>query len=86
EATDKLVRETGDEDVASVVAEMEDEMLTAAQNLEFEKAAMLRDQIDALQSGKTGTEGSSKTGNPKKKKNKKPVYNAKGLPRKKKRN
>jgi excinuclease ABC subunit B len=39
------------EDVASVVAELEEEMREAAAKLEFEKAALIRDQIDALQSG-----------------------------------
>ncbi|QYY37484.1 excinuclease ABC subunit UvrB [Ruficoccus sp. ZRK36] len=41
----------GDEDVAIVLAELESEMLEAAANLEFERAAVLRDQIDALKSG-----------------------------------
>ncbi len=41
----------GDEDVAVVLAELETEMLEAAGNLEFERAAVLRDQIDALKSG-----------------------------------
>ena len=39
---------TGDEEVAQVLAELEEEMLEAARNLEFERAAILRDQIDAL--------------------------------------
>jgi len=41
----------GDEDVAAVLAELEAEMVEAATNLEFERAAVLRDQIDALKSG-----------------------------------
>ncbi len=41
----------GDEDVATVLAELESEMLEAASNLEFERAAVIRDQIDALKSG-----------------------------------
>jgi excinuclease ABC subunit B len=41
----------GDRDVAVVLAELEDEMLEAAGKLEFERAAILRDQIDALKSG-----------------------------------
>jgi len=41
----------GDEDVAAVLAELESEMLEAANNLEFERAAVLRDQIDALKKG-----------------------------------
>ncbi len=40
----------GDEDVAAVIAELETEMLQAAEDLEFEKAAVLRDQIEALKS------------------------------------
>ncbi|MDP3071105.1 MAG: excinuclease ABC subunit UvrB [Opitutaceae bacterium] len=41
----------GIDDVAAVVAELEDEMQEAAGRLEFERAAVLRDQIDALKSG-----------------------------------
>jgi excinuclease ABC subunit B len=40
------------EDVASVIAELEEEMQEAAGRLEFEKAALIRDQIDSLRSGK----------------------------------
>jgi excinuclease ABC subunit B len=40
------------EDVAAVIAELEDEMQEAAGRLEFEKAAVIRDQIDSLKSGK----------------------------------
>ena len=42
----------GDHDVAAVIAALEEEMLEAAANLEFERAAVLRDQVDALRSGK----------------------------------
>jgi excinuclease ABC subunit B len=42
----------GADDVAAVIAELEDEMQEAASRLEFEKAALIRDQIDALRSGK----------------------------------
>lgn len=38
----------GDADVAAVLAQLESEMLEAAHKLEFERAAILRDQIDAL--------------------------------------
>ena len=38
----------GDEDVATIIAELEEEMLAAASELQFERAAVLRDQIDAL--------------------------------------
>jgi excinuclease ABC subunit B len=41
----------GDEDVAAVIAEIESEMLEAAENLEFEKAALLRDQLEVLRGG-----------------------------------
>lgn len=60
----------GDKDVATVLAELESEMIEAAENLEFEKAAILRDQIEALKAGNKGTKSSksSKTKtNPKKK-------------------
>jgi excinuclease ABC subunit B len=43
---------TSDEDVGQVLAELEEEMLAAARNLEFERAAMIRDQIDALKNRK----------------------------------
>jgi len=42
----------GDEaDVAAVIAELEEEMQEAAGKLEFERAAVIRDQINALKSG-----------------------------------
>ncbi len=44
------VAESAD-DVAAVIAELEDEMQEAAGRLEFERAALLRDQINALKSG-----------------------------------
>ncbi len=78
------VGEGGDEDVATVIADLEEEMLEAAQQLQFEKAAMLRDQIETLQSGQHG--GGSKGGarsKPKAKRKRKAVYNAKGLPKQK---
>jgi excinuclease ABC subunit B len=39
------------DDVAAVIAELEDEMQEAAGRLEFERAALLRDQINSLKSG-----------------------------------
>jgi excinuclease ABC subunit B len=39
------------DDVAAVIAELEDEMQEAASRLEFERASLLRDQIGALKSG-----------------------------------
>jgi excinuclease ABC subunit B len=44
----------GDEDVATVIAELESEMLEAAKDLDFERAAVLRDQIDTLKNGEGG--------------------------------
>jgi excinuclease ABC subunit B len=41
----------GIDDVAAVIAELEDEMAEAAAKLEFERAALLRDQINTLKSG-----------------------------------
>jgi excinuclease ABC subunit B len=41
----------GGEDVAAVIAELEEEMQAAANRLEFERAALLRDQINALRTG-----------------------------------
>ena len=38
----------GDTDVATVIAELEEEMLAAAAELQFERAAVLRDQIEVL--------------------------------------
>jgi excinuclease ABC subunit B len=44
-----VLRDAGvDFDVAETIRELEEEMLTAANNLEFEKAALLRDQIMEL--------------------------------------
>ena len=42
---------TPQQDVHSVIAQLESEMLEAANSLEFEKAAMLRDQIQYLKTG-----------------------------------
>ncbi|MDP0498575.1 MAG: excinuclease ABC subunit UvrB [Verrucomicrobiota bacterium JB022] len=50
----------GDGDVAAVIAELESEMLEAAEKLEFERAALLRDQIDMLKNG--GTAPNAKKG------------------------
>lgn len=49
-----LMQAGGDEDVAAVMAELESEMLEASENLEFERAAVLRDQLEALRKGETG--------------------------------
>ena len=46
---DSFLAETGvDIDVTETIKELEQEMLTAANNLEFEKAALLRDQVREL--------------------------------------
>ena len=45
------VAEGGDTDVEAVIAELEIEMEEAAAALEFERAALLRDQVKALRSG-----------------------------------
>ncbi len=84
DAHDLLAAEDSDRDVAEVIAEMEEEMLEAARELQFEKAAMIRDQIETLQSGKHGggSSGGAKAKS-KAKKKRKAVYNAKGLPKKK---
>ncbi len=79
-----VLAESDDRDVAAVIAEMEEEMLEAARKLEFEKAAMIRDQIDTLQSGQHGggSGGGARTRSKPRRKSK-GVYNAKGLPKKK---
>jgi excinuclease ABC subunit B len=47
-----LLRETsGDFDVTETIRELEQEMIEAANNLEFEKAALLRDQVRELKRG-----------------------------------
>ena len=48
---DAAVAEPGPDDVAAVIAELEDEMQEAANKLEFERAALLRDQINSLKAG-----------------------------------
>lgn len=84
ETSDFLVAESDERDVASVIAEMEEEMLEASRKLEFEKAALIRDQIETLQSGKHGggSTGAAKAKGRGKRKSK-GVYNAKGLPKRK---
>ena len=49
EAANSVLREgTADIDISETIKELEEEMLTAANNLEFEKAALLRDQVREL--------------------------------------
>lgn len=51
QAAELVVRESGgDYDVQAVIGEMESEMLAAAEAMEFERAALLRDQIAELRS------------------------------------
>jgi excinuclease ABC subunit B len=47
----ETVAETSPDEVEAVISELQDEMTEAASNLEFERAALLRDQIAALKSG-----------------------------------
>lgn len=62
-----VLRETGiDFDVTETIRELESEMLTAADKLEFEKAALLRDQVNELKRRFDGTsESTSPTKYPK---------------------
>jgi excinuclease ABC subunit B len=51
-----FLSETGvDIDLSETIKELEGEMLTAANNLEFEKAALLRDQVRELKRALEGT-------------------------------
>ena len=79
---DLAVAEASDKEVAIVLAEMEEAMLEAARKLEFEKAAMLRDQMDVLQSGKADPSTGALKSKPGRKSRVEGVYNAQGLPRK----
>jgi excinuclease ABC subunit B len=74
-----LLNETGvDIDVNETIKELEQEMIAASNNLEFEKAALLRDQIRELKRGIDGTRRSAEPGS----NNSKPVTYSK--PRRKK--
>ena len=56
-AAGSVLRDAGmDVDLTSTINELEQEMLTAANNLEFEKAALLRDQIKELKRAIDGSE------------------------------
>ena len=57
-------------------------MLEAAQKLNFEKAALLRDQIDLLKNKAKVSVGSNMTNGYKKRKSK-GMYNKEGLPKRK---
>ncbi len=54
EDTGLVAEALGGDERKQVIAEMEQEMLEAADSLEFERAALLRDQISLLRSGKDG--------------------------------
>jgi excinuclease ABC subunit B len=62
---DEAVASESPEDVAAVIAELEEEMQEAAGRLEFEKAAVIRDQIDSLKSGKFKKLAKAARGRPK---------------------
>jgi excinuclease ABC subunit B len=58
-----VLRDTGtDVDIAETIKELEEEMLTAANNLEFEKAALLRDQIKELKRAIDGSQPTKELG------------------------
>jgi excinuclease ABC subunit B len=61
------VAESADE-VAAVIAELEEEMQEAANKLEFERAALLRDQINSLKSGDFKQQGRAQAAYPSNKK------------------
>ena len=57
EKADAVLRDAGmDVDLTTTIRELEDEMLAAANNLEFEKAALLRDQIRELKRAIDGSQ------------------------------
>jgi len=63
EQANAVLREAGmDVDLTTTISELEDEMLTAANNLEFEKAALLRDQIKELKRAIDGSVPAAKAG------------------------
>jgi len=53
-----------DLDISETIKEIEQEMLAAANNLEFEKAALLRDQINELKRALGGPEAADEPGRP----------------------
>src|SRR5204863_9145205 len=58
-----FLNETGvDIDVNETIKELEQEMITAANNLEFEKAALLRDQVRELKRALDGSKASDGSG------------------------
>ena len=81
---DEGVKEVSEDEAVSkeVIAELEVAMLEAAQKLNFEKAALLRDQIDLLKNNAKGT-GEKKSNGGFKKRKSKGMYNKDGLPKRK---
>ena len=84
EQKDEKTKQVSEEEAVSkeVIAELEMAMLEAAQKLNFEKAALLRDQIDLLKNKAKGSGGSNATNGFKKRKSK-GMYNKDGLPKRK---
>ena len=62
-----LLRETAEDDVEAAVAALEREMVEAAELCEFERAALLRDQIIALRGGENPYKGLAPQNSPLKK-------------------
>ena len=84
EHKDEKTKHVSEEEAVSkeVITELEMAMLEAAQKLNFEKAALLRDQIDLLKNKAKGSVGSNATNGFKKRKSK-GMYNKDGLPKRK---
>ena len=60
--SDLVAEAVGADEVKQVIAEMNQEMLEAAEKLDFERAALLRDQIAHLRSGKAAVRKKGKKG------------------------
>ena len=84
EQKDEKTKQLSEEEVVSkeVIAELEVAMLESAQKLNFEKAALLRDQIDLLKNKAKGSGGSKSTIGFKKRKSR-GMFNNDGLPKRK---
>ena len=83
QSDDKIKQVTEDETVSKeVIAELQNSMLEAAQKLNFEKAALLRDQIDTLKNKDKLISGQNTNSRFKKRKTK-GMYNKDGLPKRK---
>ena len=84
EQKDEKTKQVSEQEAVTkeVIAEVEMAMLEAAQKLNFEKAALLRDQIDLLKNKAKVSVGSITTNGYKKRKSK-GMYNKDGLPKRK---